>query len=395
MDFENSDKNLNEELQKMRTLMQNLLEISNETLEQIKNFIESSNFSQEQIFMNIAIVSEIRYKSINLLMDLLLMLKFNNQNEINYSFLVNQLQQRKVYYFLLKLLQNKLITIEMIWKRAAYDPNLAIYFKDEISEYDRYFFRNHMKMFSKDVKNNKNPNKKNISVKILDYVSQEEREKRENNDKISVAIRKDDASGLEKLIKASKLKFTHFIKLSINEMYLWNVATKNPTLVEYAAFYGSFKCFKLLVKNLEHLPKEILSYAVAGGKIDMYRLCEKSKVNYDYVMKDAIKYHCNSVTNSLIKEHNIRITIKYLGDCIAYNNYNAFQIFCNSQKNIDMKSNVHLFVLMLFYFIWCIFTLFLIALQNAAKFSALNYLKLLLPKDFDINMKDKVHFLNF
>ena len=136
MDFENSDKNLNEELQKMQTLMQNLLEISNETLEQIKNFIESSNFSQEQIFMNIAIVSEIRYKSINLLMDLLLMLKFNNQNEINYSFLVNQLQQRKVYYFLLKLLQNKLITIEMIWKRAAYDPNLAIYFKDEISEYD-------------------------------------------------------------------------------------------------------------------------------------------------------------------------------------------------------------------------------------------------------------------
>ena len=57
MDFENSDKNLNEELQKMQTLMQNLLEISNETLEQIKNFIESSNFSQEQIFMNIAIVS--------------------------------------------------------------------------------------------------------------------------------------------------------------------------------------------------------------------------------------------------------------------------------------------------------------------------------------------------
>ena len=134
---------------------------------------------------------------------------------------------------------NKRILLSLIEERIfVIDKNIAKIIKNgkyKDRKYIEYFF-NEMKPFL---------NKKEIKeIKIPDNYD-ENRKNGENENYICKLIRDDSIEDFIIYINRTNLPFSQRIKTSIFETnsYLLN---NNPTLIEYAAFFGSIQIFKYL-----------------------------------------------------------------------------------------------------------------------------------------------------
>ncbi|KAH0787371.1 cask-interacting protein (caskin) 1,2 [Histomonas meleagridis] len=120
---------------------------------------------------------------------------------------------------------------------------------------------------------------------------------------IAKVIRNDDIDELQEI--ASHPNFNSNAKISKSQYERYTeLCNKDVTLIQYAAFYGSIKCFKFLMLNYAKL-KGVFEYAIAGGNIEIFHHCiEFYPENLERAYEIAIKYHRNDIFVYLCENEN-------------------------------------------------------------------------------------------
>ena len=196
---------------------------------------------------------------------------------------------------------NKRILLSLIEERIfVIDKNIAKIIKNgkyKDRKYIEYFF-NEMKPFL---------NKKEIKeIKIPDNYD-ENRKNGENENYICKLIRDDSIEDFIIYINRTNLPFSQRIKTSIFETnsYLLN---NNPTLIEYAAFFGSIQIFKYLYLNKAEISSKIWNYSIHGYNPELINFLEINNIEpddktYRTCLKESIKCHHNDVADYFINNY--------------------------------------------------------------------------------------------
>ena len=99
----------------------------------------------------------------------------------------------------------------------------------------------------------------------------------------------------------------------------------NPSLIEYALFYGSIQIFNYLRLNHVQLNENLWLYAIHGKNPDIIHLLEEYQIISDNksnkkIIKESIKCHHNDISNYIISNYfNYDNSISKYG--IKYHNY--------------------------------------------------------------------------
>lgn len=101
----------------------------------------------------------------------------------------------------------------------------------------------------------------------------------EPDDVIILALRNDDVDLLQSLINQKQISIERaFVPFNIYEDFILNGQTK---YIDYAAAYGSIKCFKFLLLNHAEITKFTFSYAVYGGNSEIVKIVHQSNELFD------------------------------------------------------------------------------------------------------------------
>ena len=164
------------------------------------------------------------------------------------------------------------------------------------------------------------------------------RQKGENDSYVCELIRNDSIEKFISYSNLTNLKLTMKIKPSIFETNSY-LANKNPTLIEYSAFFGSIQIFQYLFLNKVKLTSSLWIYAIHGKNPDLIHLLEENKIlpedkTYEKCLKKAIKFHHNDIANyiqnNLIDEEilNFNLQKRFNENILAYSfhyyNYSYF-----------------------------------------------------------------------
>ena len=107
-----------------------------------------------------------------------------------------------------------------------------------------------------------------------------------NPAEIAVAIRKDDLKTFKLLCKNPN----DVIYPSPYERCSF-INSKPRTLLEYAAFFGSLKCFSYLQLNNAKMSGNMYQFAICGGNSQILNICEKYHTPFADTLRAAIVYH--------------------------------------------------------------------------------------------------------
>ncbi|KAK8841740.1 hypothetical protein M9Y10_026687 [Tritrichomonas musculus] len=169
--------------------------------------------------------------------------------------------------------------------------NLLIWFLPEIYEIKPSFFQSDFYNF---VFTKKNFTKMFVPDKIDVY--KEIRDSGEPDDEITKALRNDDLDSFQQLV-SSNLKYylNSFVPFNMFENYVENGKT---SYINYAAAYGSIKCFKYLLLNHFEIDKLTFNYAIYGRNIEIIKIVDQKEVEDDQTMNKfilPIKNHQNNL----------------------------------------------------------------------------------------------------
>ena len=109
-----------------------------------------------------------------------------------------------------------------------------------------------------------------------------------------------------------------------------------PTLIEYAAFYGSIQIFQYLRLNGVDLEPNLDIYAIHSNNPEFIHILEANRVKFDeYCLYESIKCHHNEIAN-YIKENYLNEGCENSCDFIysVFENYN-FAFIKNNCFNQD------------------------------------------------------------
>ncbi|KAK8866974.1 hypothetical protein M9Y10_009943 [Tritrichomonas musculus] len=195
---------------------------------------------------------------------------------------------KKIIYF---LIEQKILTVDNSIYLKMMDP------KYQKLDYP-IFFSNYFKNTIEDSK---------ISDLLKDQPDNfEEKQKNcENDSKICEIIRNDSVEEFISYTNQTNLSLTAKIERSIFETNPFLLKNK-PTLIEYAAFYGSIEIIKYLKSKNVDLSHSLWLYSIHSNKEELIHFLEENHVNpsdesYEECMKEAIKCHHNEIAN-YIKE---------------------------------------------------------------------------------------------
>lgn len=177
------------------------------------------------------------------------------------------------------------------------------------------------------------------------------RNRARNASDIATAIRTDDVKQLEEII--SQTNEVNELVDSLSSLDRFDLLTEDPVmLIQYAAAYGSLKCFNfLLEKNAEINPKEddyymlgdheTIDYAVASGNMDIIQICEQNgfELGQTKLLTLAIRFHQMKVFWMLLPKCNNDVQHS-MTEAIRYNNFIAiYEMFKKGFfKSIDFAS---------------------------------------------------------
>ena len=175
---------------------------------------------------------------------------------------------------------------------------------------------------------------------------EKKRETGANDHNICEMIRNDSIDQFTEFINHSNLPMTSNIEPSVFETNEFLLKNQMPTLIEYAAFCGSFNVFKYLYDNLVQLTPSLWLYSIHGNNDEIIKILEENKINpeeetYKDVFIEAIKCHHNKLAKSIqenkvkdkstiIKDVSSQI-IKYYNFCFIPTEYNFNEVknFCD------------------------------------------------------------------
>lgn len=179
-----------------------------------------------------------------------------------------------------------------------------------------------------------------------DYI--EKRKKGENDDRICEIIRLDLIDDFIIQMNENKLTVKTPVKNSFFETNVF-LNDNDPTLIEYAAFFGSIKIFMHLFKsksNDDNLSPQLWLYAIHGRNLDIIKFLKENKIEipidrtYERCYEEAIKCHHNDIAyfiecNYLNKSNEIyNLENRYNINALNYGfRYYNFCYFANKIKN--------------------------------------------------------------
>ena len=119
---------------------------------------------------------------------------------------------------------------------------------------------------------------------------------------ISEIIRRDSLNDFISYIEKYDYSLNNCIKRSIFETNLFLIKRPNPTLIEYAAFFGSIQIFNKLLMNGATFEPSILLCAIHSQNIELIHMLEEHFVDkkddfYEKCFYESIKSHHNEIAN--------------------------------------------------------------------------------------------------
>lgn len=243
-------------------------------------------------------------------------------------------------FFIYKLYESKLITLESIYAKSLHSEIFSEFFFPEIHE--NY---PNSKLLTKEaydkMRNSINNEGYRYDEKdVQSYLNKfiEFRSKGLNPNLISDSIRNDDIEKLQKLLSQTNTPINSIIKKSIFERYIF-IEKDEPTLVEYACYYGSFQCFKFLFQQLLTIPESVSIYAVAGGNYEIIHIIERSHIKFsNKSLRTSIRFFQPEITEYLEETFNFEKTIDDACQSIIFYNLRSL-IDC--EKAIKKNPNDH------------------------------------------------------
>ena len=223
--------------------------------------------------------------------------------------------------FLLFLMNEKLIKVD---KKIS---DIIIKDKYLYAYYPEYFFPE-IKPFI---------NEKTIQkiIKNLPENFEENRKIGENDNHICYLIRNDLIDDFISYVNLKNIELSQTIQQSIFETNPFLIENE-PTLIEYAAFFGSTQIFRYLYMNNVKLTPSLWIYSIHSQNPELIHLLEENDVEltfkiYEKCVQESIKCHHNDVTNYFqnIIDINGEEEEKYYTDiletCLKYYNFNYIQ----------------------------------------------------------------------
>ena len=148
------------------------------------------------------------------------------------------------------------------------------------------------------------------------------RDKGEYDDEMATALRNDDVDKFQSIVsKNEKTKLNQEIQ---QNMFDYFFCKSNITYLNYAAAYGSVKCFKYILLNDGQINNLTFKMAVSGGNNEIIRIVYNKTIEYfsnprfiksanESAIKRSIKTHQNNVFDWIIDQ-----TLKNLGQNDLY-----------------------------------------------------------------------------
>jgi ankyrin repeat protein len=190
---------------------------------------------------------------------------------------------------------------------------------------------------------------------------------------LAAAIKADDLSLFQQKSQDREFNVNQEIKLHSYENFIF--PDVNPTLVEFAAYYGSEQIFRHLAKSGAEFraPRDFgfIHFAIAGGHPHFARLLEQKGCSYKGTLVTAAQFHQYDQFATLYSHKDKSVTPELLFQSAAANNVDAV-LFCldhwlpAGQLNDDGET----------------------ALHYAARYGSFEVAKLLAPL-VDVNLGDR------
>ena len=218
-----------------------------------------------------------------------------------------------------------------------------------------------------------------------------------NPSNIASAIRNDDVEKLQETSSQANFDFNQTIKSSLYERCSF-INKGNVSLIDYAAFFGSIKCFRFLFLNGSTI-KTTFKYAIAGGNHEIIHQCEQNQPIFEGSYESAIEFHRNEIFYYLYENKIIEFNdfTKLGEECIEHSNYEVLEYLENEGMKIDssiietstITGNLLLFK---YYNIKIFLQDNLFSSIESDNFELLKYI--LKQEGIDINSKDILLFLS-
>ena len=199
---------------------------------------------------------------------------------------------------------NKRILLFLI-KESVLTIDEIIASKMTNSKYKNYFYPQY---FYPEIKSFLKPEMLEEIQKVISDDFEEKRKNGENDNYICELIRSDLINEFKDYIEEANIKLKSQIHQSIfetNSLLLKN--NRQPSLIEYAAFFGSIQIFEYLVSSEIKLTNSLWLYAIHGKNLEIIKnLSENDKVNEKSIEKcfdESIKCHHVGISNYFLETY--------------------------------------------------------------------------------------------
>ena len=174
----------------------------------------------------------------------------------------------------------------------------------------------------------------------------------ENDSYICKLIRKDLIEDFVSFVNQSNSNLEAVIDISPYETNRF-LMKKKPTLIEYAAFFGSIQILKYLFMNRVKLTASLWLYAIHGSNSEIIHFLEEQKVRpsdrtYNECIKESIKCHHNDIAayfnDYISNDFDLWVSQQYFNGNIKqysfhYYNYAFFPNDINEKNNFYYACN--------------------------------------------------------
>lgn len=127
-----------------------------------------------------------------------------------------------------------------------------------------------------------------------------------NDDSLEYFLMKDDLENFQN-ITSVKPDFDFNQKVQLPVFFYFPLPEKKASLIEIAAFYGSINCFKFLYNNIKIEGKigfySVIDYAVAGGNLEIVRICMQNGLEPANSLSFAISFRRNNIFEFLLSSY--------------------------------------------------------------------------------------------
>ncbi|KAK8880672.1 hypothetical protein M9Y10_003356, partial [Tritrichomonas musculus] len=127
-----------------------------------------------------------------------------------------------------------------------------------------------------------------------------QRKKGENNSFICKLVRKDLIDEFINYASSNNIQLNQTISLSIYETISFLIKTKQTSLINYAAFFGSIQIFKFLIQNGVKLTSSTWLYDIHGNNMGIISILENNHIRpedetYHKCLLESIKCYHNEI----------------------------------------------------------------------------------------------------